>query len=328
MRVCVSVGRLFRDRRARDSWHSRERLSCVVAGYIGDMRTVDIGTSFTLTGAASMATFLRVRPSGAPPTVSRLVIRDANGSSHATITEPDWAGSGPVANQSVDRVVLPPGTSTISYEATVEVTDLLDLMPGGLRAPRVGELRPEHWWWLQSSRYCRPDELGPEAWERFGRHITPDRPATGATVREVCSFVNDEMSFAYGSTTPFTSATEAWAQRRGVCRDYNHIAVSFCRALNIPTRYVFGYLPELDIPPSELAMDFSAWFEVCLDNSWWTFDARVNQPRIGRIVVGRGRDAADVPMISTLGAALLADFVVEASERPLLFENSSAFSPS
>ena len=123
------------------------------------------------------------------------------------------------------------------------------------------------------------------------------------------------MTFAYGSSTPLTSATDAWAQRRGVCRDFNHIAASFCRALNIPTRYVFGYLPDVDVAASDVPMDFCAWIEVCLDDEWWTFDARVNEPRIGRIVVGRGRDAADVPLISTLGATSLSDFVVKASER-------------
>ena len=290
------------------------------------MRKVDVGTSFTLTNVAPTATFLRVRPSDAQMTASRLVVTDAHGNACVTITEPDWAGGSAIVGQFVDRVVLPPGTNTFSFDAIVEVSGFLDLMPSDLRAPSMGEIRPAHWWWMQPSRYCRPDEFGPEAWERFGRHINPDQPATGATVREICSFVNDQMTFAYGSTTTFTSATQAWAQRRGVCRDFNHIAVSFCRALNIPTRYVFGYLPDLNVAASDLPMDFCAWFEVCLDNSWWTFDARVNQPRVGRIVVGRGRDAADVPMISTLGATLLADFAVHASERVDGSERSSLLS--
>ena len=279
------------------------------------MRTVDVGTSFLLSGSSPTATFLRVRPSDADTTAqSRLSVVDQHGAQHLTETEPD-TGNPRLGPQYVDRIVLPAGTNAISYEATVELSGSPDLMPDNLRAPRASELRPEHWWWLQASRYCRPDELGPEAWQRFGRHITPDCPATGATVRSICSFVGEEMAFAYGSTTPFTSASDAWAQRRGVCRDFNHIAASFCRALNIPTRYVFGYLPDLDVTPNELPMDFCAWIEVCLEDTWWTFDARVNEPRIGRIVVGRGRDAADVPMISTLGATLLTDFVVVASER-------------
>lgn len=279
------------------------------------MRTIDIGTSFTLCGQAPTATFLRVRPSEAEVNESRLIITDDFGVQHLTFTEPDWPVEGEARAQRVDRVVLPIGTNTITYAATVQVPNLTDRMPDDYRAPRAAELRPEHWWWLQPSRYCRPDELGSEAWDRFGQGITPDRPATGATVREICSFVNQEMNFAYGSSTPLTSASDAWAQRRGVCRDFNHIAASFCRALNIPTRYVFGYLPDVDVVASDTPMDFCAWMEVCLNDEWWTFDARVNEPRIGRIVVGRGRDAADVPMVSTLGATLLGDFVVQAVER-------------
>lgn len=279
------------------------------------MRTIDIGTSFTLSGAAPTATFLRIRPSDAEPLDSRLIIADQFGVQHLTFTDSDWPSDNATRTQHVDRVVLPSGTNTVNYSATVEVPDVFDAMPNEPRAPRVAELRPKHLWWLQPSRYCRPDELGQEAWDRFGRGISPAQPATGATVRSICAFVNQEMTFAYGSTTPLTSATEAWAQRRGVCRDFNHIAASFCRALNIPTRYVFGYLPDLDVAATDALMDFCAWIEVCLDDAWWTFDARVNEPRIGRIVVGRGRDAADVPMVSTLGATLLSDFVVEAVER-------------
>ena len=290
-------------------------LRTVSLGYTEGMRTIDIGTSFIVSSAAPTATFLRIRPSDSELTGSRLVITDQSGVQHLTHAEPDWPSNHAARTQLVDRVVLPRGTNTVSYTATVQVPDLLDPMPNDLPAPRVAELRPEHLWWLQPSRYCRPDELGQEAWDRFGREIDIDRPATGATVRAVCSFVNQEMTFAYGSTTPLTSASEAWAQRRGVCRDFNHVAVSFCRALNIPTRYAFGYLPEVEVAASGLPMDFCAWIEVCLDNAWWTFDARVNEPRIGRIVVGRGRDAADVPMVSTLGATLLSDFVVQALER-------------
>ena len=280
------------------------------------MRTIDVGTSFTLSTPAPTATFLRIRPSDVELTQSRLVVTDQYGLAQPAQTEPDWPNNGAAPAQRVDRFVLPSGMNTISYSATARVSDQVDAMPPELSAPRPAEMRPEHWWWLQSSRYCRPDELGQEAWERFGQDITADRPATGATVRNICSFVNDEMTFAYGSTTPFTSASHAWAQRRGVCRDFNHVAASFCRALNIPTRYVFGYLPDVDIASSELPMDFCAWIEVCLNDSWWTFDARVNEPRIARIVVARGRDAADVPMISTLGQTVLADFVVRASEPP------------
>lgn len=304
----AAAGKIHRDR-------ERNGLRTVVLGYPEGMKTIDVGTSFTLSGTAPTATFLRIRPSDYEIIDSRLIITDQFGVQHLTFTEADWPRNDPEPTQRVDRVVLPSGINTVTYAASVEVPDLVDPMPNDLLAPRAAEILPEHLWWLQPSRYCRPDELGQEAWDRFGRDITPDRPANGETVRNICSFVNQEMTFAYGSSTPLTSASEAWAQRRGVCRDFNHVAASFCRALNIPTRYVFGYFPDVGVAASDLPMDFSAWIEVCLDDSWWTFDARINEPRIGRIVVGRGRDAADVPMISTLGATSLSDFAVQASER-------------
>jgi transglutaminase-like putative cysteine protease len=278
------------------------------------MRTVEVGASFSLTTSSPTPTFLRVRPSIVHSPVGEISVTDQDGDDLDGISELDWFGGDAVDGQRVDRFLVPTGRNSVSFFGEVDVDDLPDPMPNDLPAPCANTLRPEHWWWLQASRYCRPDELGVEAWIRFGRHITPEKPATGLTVRNICSFVNEEMTFEMGSTTTSTNATQAWTQRRGVCRDYNHIAASFCRALNIPTRYVFGYLPDLDGAQNDLPMDFCAWIEVCLEDSWWTFDARVNEPRVGRIVVGRGRDAADVPFVSTLGAAELSDLVVRACD--------------
>ncbi len=287
------------------------------------MRTIEVGTSFSLTVAAPTATFLRIRPCDLNCSIGRMTVADQFGIELPTTTELDWCGGEAIDGRRVDRIVLPSGSNNVLYTATLEVSDLPDVMPAALSAPSSTDLRPEHWWWLQPSRYCRPDELGPEAWRRFGANITSERSATGSTVRDICSFVNDEMAFEPGSTTTSTSAAQAWIQRRGVCRDFNHIAASFCRALNIPTRYVFGYIPDLIGDSSELPMDFCAWIEVCLDDTWWTFDARVNEPRVGRIVVGRGRDAADVPLVSTLGPATIDAFAVRANETIHAFDYPS-----
>ena len=281
-------------------------------------RKVRFGTSFLLTVEARTQVFLRLRPASLVSVrddlvVTRLTVPSSEGRVLST-PDVDLVAAGARSSQLLDRTTLEAGSTQISYTAETTVDELYDAMPAAAAAPRFDRLTPEDWWWLQPSRYCRPDEFGDEAWAMFGSSVSNDAPATGATVRAICSYVNDNMQFGYGTTTSFTSATESWLAKRGVCRDFNHIAVSFCRALNIPTRYAFGYMPDIDITPSSAPMDFCAWFEVFLDGRWWTFDARVNEPRIGRIVVGRGRDAADVPMISTLGAAILTEFSVHAYE--------------
>ncbi len=123
-----------------------------------------------------------------------------------------------------------------------------------------------------------------------------------ARVQAVCDWINENIQYGLKSTG-LTTAVDVYEARGGICRDFAHLAVTFCRALNIPARYVFGYMPDIGIPPPYPAMDFHAWFEVYLSSRWWTFDARFNTPRIGRIPIGRGRDAVDVAMVTTYGAA-------------------------
>ena len=280
------------------------------------MRLLSVGTTFTLDVPVDTVGFLRLRPSDHTPSSEQFT------ASHGGTTIPidslhdvgAHSGSRIGVGQRVERVLLPAGCTTVEYSSAVAVDDHVDAMPANAVAPQATALTASQWWWLQPSRYCRPDELGPEAWSAFGSNITNGHPATGQTVRHICHYVNEQMTFAYGSTTTETGAGEAWRQRVGVCRDFNHIAVSFCRALNIPARYVFGYLPDVDVVRNNAPMDFCAWFEVLLDGRWWAFDARVNEPRIGRIPIARGRDAADVPLVSTLGVVTLGNFVVHASE--------------
>jgi transglutaminase-like putative cysteine protease len=158
------------------------------------------------------------------------------------------------------------------------------------------------------SRYCLPDVLGDEAWSRFGGLAPGYR-----RVQAICDYVHGHLTFQYGSSTALSSAVDVNQAGRGVCRDFTHLAISFCRALNIPARYVCGYIPEIDVPLPAEPMDFAAWFEVYLDGTWHTFDARNNRRRVGRVVVGRGRDAVDVAVITSFGPVTLTEFAVRAA---------------
>ena len=133
-------------------------------------------------------------------------------------------------------------------------------------------------------------------------------------MRAICDHVHRHLRFGYGSSTQSTSAADAYAAGRGVCRDFAHVAISFCRALSIPARYVFGYLPDMDVPPAPEPMDFAAWIEVYLDGRWWTFDPRNNAARKGRVLIGQGRDAVDVAMVTTYGGPVLQSMHVWAEE--------------
>ncbi len=136
--------------------------------------------------------------------------------------------------------------------------------------------------------------------------------AENQRVRAICAHVHQHLRFRHGSTTPLSTAADVDAGGFGVCRDFAHLAISFCRALNIPARYVFGYLPAIDVPPDPGPMDFAAWMEVWLGDRWWTFDPRNNTRRAGRVVIGRGRDAADVAMATTFGGPVLEAMTVHA----------------
>jgi transglutaminase-like putative cysteine protease len=155
------------------------------------------------------------------------------------------------------------------------------------------------------SRYCLSDELMGSAWELFsGSEPGCER------VQAICDWVHDNIKFQYGTSNPLTTAVDVFKGRIGVCRDFAHLAISFCRAMNIPARYVFGYLPDIYVPIAPEAMDFAAWMEVFLGDRWWTFDPRNNQRRVGRVVIGRGRDALDVAMLTTFGPAAFRSMAV------------------
>ena len=161
------------------------------------------------------------------------------------------------------------------------------------------------------SRFCPSDELGEIAWELFGTV-----PQGWGRVQAISDWVHGEVSFGYGSSSPTTTAVDVLAARAGVCRDFAHLGITLCRALSIPARYAFGYLPDIGVPPSDAPMDFAAWMEVFLGGRWWTFDPRNGVPRVGRVLIGRGRDALDVAMVSTFGKVELDSMVVWADQIP------------
>ena len=162
---------------------------------------------------------------------------------------------------------------------------------------------------LLASRYCETDRLMEKAWELFGKSARGWR-----RVQAICDFVHSHMEFGYQHAGPKKGATDALIEKRGVCRDFAHLAVTFCRCMNIPARYCTGYLGHIGLPPDPDPMHFSACFEVFLGGRWHTFAARHNTPRIGRVLVARGRDAADVAISTTFGANTLKRFAVRTDE--------------
>ena len=203
------------------------------------------------------------------------------------------------------RLVAPEGDLIVRYDAVVEDSGELDAVAEGAGELPIDELPPETLIYLLGSRYCETDHLSAVAWRLFG-----EMKPGWSRVQAICDFVHDRISFGYGYARSSRSASQAFEERVGVCRDFAHLAVTLCRALNIPARYATGYLGDINVPADPAPMDFSAWFEVYLEGGWYTFDARHNVPRTGRVVVARGRDATDVPILHTFGPHQLAKFEV------------------
>jgi transglutaminase-like putative cysteine protease len=206
-----------------------------------------------------------------------------------------------------ERFALAPGGSRVAYEAHVLIAQPADLIEPETPETPVAELPDEVLGFVMPSRFCLPDELGHEAWQRFG-----DLSPGWGRVQAIVDHVHAHLEFVPGSSNPWTTAADVHRARQGVCRDFAHLAITFCRAMNIPARYVFGYIPNVGVPVPPEEMDFAAWFEAYLDGAWHTFDARNNTPRIGRVVVGRGRDAVDVALITSFGPLTLTGFEVRA----------------
>jgi transglutaminase-like putative cysteine protease len=216
---------------------------------------------------------------------------------------------GDLYGNQIRRTVLGQGSARFRYDALVEVPAAADEVGESAVQHPVQELGGEQLHFLLPSRYCLSDELMDTAWNLFGA------TEPGWTrAQAISDWVHDNLQFQYGSSNPLTTARDALDQGKGVCRDFAHLFVTFCRAMNIPTRYVFGYLPDIGVPPPDHPMDFCAWSECYLGDRWWTFDARNNQRRVGRVVIGRGRDALDAAMITTWGPASFRGMTVWADQ--------------
>lgn len=199
------------------------------------------------------------------------------------------------------RFLLGPGRTRIRYQAEVEVDAGVDDADLTALQHSMVDLPSDVLHFTLPSRFCESDTLSTTAWRLFG-----DIPAGWQRVQSVMDWVHDNITFTEGSSGPATTATETYLQRRGVCRDFAQLGITFLRALNIPARYCFGYLPDIDVLPAEGPMDFAGWLEAYLGGRWHTFDPRNNAQRTGRVIIGRGRDALDVAMLTTYGLAPLA----------------------
>ena len=207
------------------------------------------------------------------------------------------------------RLLAPAGSFRIWTETVVNDRGLPDVV-----APLAGQIPPEELpsetlVFLLGSRYCETDQLSDTAWRLFEKG-----PTGWGRVQAICDFVHRHITFGYEYASSTKTALGAYTEGRGVCRDYAHLAIALCRCMNIPARYCTGYLGDIGVPPMDAPMDFAGWFEAYLGHQWYTFDPRNNVPRIGRILIARGRDAADVAIATTFGPNTLDTFFVRTDE--------------
>lgn len=256
---------------------------------------------FDVPYGATFLTLLRVHPSR-----------------QADLDAPDWVqvSSGTSIEDYEDsfgnlatRFLAPVGTVRLSAARTIRDSGELDpIAPEAGEIP-VHELPPETLPYVMNSRYCEVDLMSSIASDLFGCC-----PPGWGRVQAICDWVKGHVAFDYAKARPTKTALDLYTERVGVCRDFQHLAITFCRALNIPARYATGYLGDIGVPVAPFPMDFSAWFEAYLGRRWWTFDARHNRPRIGRVLMATGRDATDVAITTTFGEVRLTKFTVITDE--------------
>ncbi|HMJ10325.1 MAG TPA: transglutaminase family protein [Polyangiaceae bacterium] len=210
-----------------------------------------------------------------------------------------------------NRIVAPAGLLQLSADAIVLDSGNPDPAAPWLGQRPVQALPEEVLLFLLGSRYCETDLLSEAAWRLFS-----EVPEGWRRVQAICDFVHQHVQFGYGLSSPTKTANQVFHDRKGVCRDFAHLAITLCRCMNIPARYCTGYLGDIGLPPPYAPMDFAAWFEAYLEDGWYTFDPRNNQPRIGRVLIARGRDAADVALTTSFGSSLLEGFKVWTDEIP------------
>ena len=215
------------------------------------------------------------------------------------------------------RILAPAGQIRLTGNGVVADAGTPDpVLPWLVQRP-VETLPEETLLFLLGSRYCETDLLSEMAWDLF------DSAPTGWNrVQAICDFVHQHIQYDYARSCPTRSAFQAYQERVGVCRDFAHLAVALCRCMNIPARYCTGYLSDIGEPPTDTPMDFAGWFEAYLGDNWYTFDPRNNKPKIGRILIARGRDAADVALTTSFGSSTLASFKVWTDEITTPAENA------
>ena len=207
------------------------------------------------------------------------------------------------------RIVAPKGRTRVSANALVNDQGTPEVIDPQAQQLPVADLPEETLLFLLGSRYCETDRLSETAWKLFGQ-----TPTGWGRVQAICDFVHSHIAFGYEHARATMTACEVFNERKGVCRDYAHLAIAFCRCMNIPARYCTGYLGDIGMPPPHAAGDFAGWFEAYIGGRWYTFDARNNMPRIGRVLIAQGRDAADVPITLTFGPNTLVNFKVWTDE--------------
>jgi transglutaminase-like putative cysteine protease len=253
-----------------------------------------------------------------PQTTPMILMTNVHGSKASCLVVPDNLRTDPPVPITAyrdgfgnwcNRIVAPAGRIRISACGVVTDSGEPDVVVPTAVQHRVEDLPDETLVFLLGSRYCEVDLFCQLAWTLFG-----NTPPGWQRVQAICDFVHNHIGFDYQQARPTRTAWEAYNERVGVCRDFTHLAVAFCRCMNIPARYCTGYLGDIGVPPSDAVMDFAAWFEAYLGGAWYTFDPRNNEPRIGRVLIARGRDAADVAITTTFGPNMLESFQVFTDE--------------
>ena len=233
---------------------------------------------------------------------------------------PDWVRTQPAIDvgQYIDgfgnicsRILAPAGRTVLSSDFVIRDSGQPDEYAPQAPQIDVSQLPDETLVFLLGSRYCETDQLSETAWSLFG-----GAPTGWGRVQAIVDYVHEHIQFGYEHARRTRGALEAWTERRGVCRDYAHLAITFCRCMNIPARYCTGYLGDIGVPVVG-EMDFSAWFEAYLGGRWYAFEARNHPPRIGRVLIARGRDAVDVAITNAFGQANLVEFKIVSVDLPV-----------
>jgi transglutaminase-like putative cysteine protease len=253
-----------------------------------------------------------------PQPVAVVALLNVHPSREAALREPDQLRIEPTAGtqQYIDhfgnrctRFLASPGKLRLWSSTLIEDSAQSDPVNYAARQHPVNELPSDALTFLMSSRYCEVDRMSNIATELFGNFVPG-----WVRVQAIVNWIHGKVRFGYEFARATRTALEVYTERVGVCRDFQHLAITFCRCMNIPARYATGYLGDIGVPASSAPMDFSAWFEVYLEGRWWTFDARHDEPRVGRVLMATGRDAADVAITTSFGTAELVSFSVVTNE--------------